>query len=205
MYEINEFVDRVEFLNPATFPNQPTELLVESAHLWERTPASLAQVFDYNELMALETIASASENLQVIEFPHSLAKRARLESGFTANQKTWILRPKTLFRLRRSSMYMRELDTSYTIGSARSLTPAQIQVQASRDYRNRIVQDCNQRLNIMRRYSYGGHPATSFFQEHVDALQDVQHMRRIVGGTYFQVRQLIRVTPQEIIWKDTLV
>jgi hypothetical protein len=184
VYEINEFVDRVAFLDPNIFPNQPTELLIESAHLWERTPVSLAQVFDYNELMALEKIASTSGNLQVIEFPHSLAKRARLECGFKSNQKDMDPQSQVLFRLRRSSITMRELDTSYTISPARTLTPAQNSVQSKRDYRNQIVQDCNQRLNIMRRYDYGGIPVHTFFQEHVDAMEDVQHMRRIIEGTY---------------------
>ena len=184
VYEINGFVDRVAFLDPATFPTQPTELLIESAHLWERTPASLAQVFDYNELMALEGIASSSSNLQVVEFPHSLAKRARLETGFTAKQKDMDPQAQVLFRLRRPSMHMRELDTSYTIGSARTLTTAQLQVQAKREYRNQIVRECNQRLNIMRRYDYGETPAPGFFQEHVDAIADVRHMRRIVDETY---------------------
>jgi hypothetical protein len=184
VYEINGFVDRVAFLNPATFPNKPTELLIESAHLWERTPASLAQVFDYSELVALETIASTSGNLQVIEFPHSLAKRARLESGFMAGQKDMDPQAQALFRIRRSAMHMRELDTSYAIGPARSLTSAQLQVQARREYRSQIVQECNQRLNIMRRHDYGVTPAQSFFQEHIDALEDVQHMRRIIEATY---------------------
>ena len=184
IYEIDGFVDRVAFLNPVTFPPQPTELLIESAHLWERTPASLAQVFDYNELMALEDIASTLENLQVVEFPHSLAKRARLESGFAAAQKDMDPQAQALFRLRRSSIHMRELDTSYAIGSARSLTRNQIRVQGKRDYRNRIVQECNQRLNIMRRYDYGRTPPPSFFQEHIDAVADVQHMIRIIEGTY---------------------
>ena len=184
IYEIDGFVDRLAFLNPSTFPSQPTELLIESAHLRERTPASLAQVFDYNELQALEGLASTRGDLQVVEFPHSLAKRARLESGFLEDQKDMDPQAQALFRLRRSSMYMRELDTSYCISSARGLTADQQRVQAKRDYRSRIVQECNQRLNIMRRYNYGQTATPVFFQEHVDAIADVDHMFRIVEATY---------------------
>jgi hypothetical protein len=184
VYELSGFLDRGVFLDSATYPNLPTELLIESAHLWERTPASLAQVFVYDELVILEDIARMMNNLTVVEFPHSLAKRARLECGFGDPQKDMDPQAQALFRLRRPSIPMRELNTSHAINTARPLTVDQSRIQAKRDYRAQIVRECNQRLNIMRRYGYGNSTPSSFFQEHIDAMDDVAHMLRIVQSTY---------------------
>lgn len=81
-------LDRDAFLAGAAWQpaEGPTRLVVEHAHLHERTGLSVAQVYPYAELCRLHEQA-VKDGVEIVAFPQRLTLRARKEGGFESKEQ----------------------------------------------------------------------------------------------------------------------
>lgn len=79
-------VSKTDMLNGALWSNGPIRLVIEHAHLHERGPLSVAQVYNRVELEQF-WVASQDAGAKIQAFPQRLTQRARTEGGYTSKEE----------------------------------------------------------------------------------------------------------------------
>ncbi len=79
-------VSREDMLNGILWSSGPVRLVIEHAHLHERGPLSVAQVYDSDEL-AQFWASTQDVGAQIQAFPQRLTERARVEGEYTSKEE----------------------------------------------------------------------------------------------------------------------
>lgn len=133
------FASREEMLDGTAWGRKKVNLIIENAHLHERRPLSVAQVYTADELVTLYNNA-LNTGTTVLAFPQRLSQRARVESKITSKSED----PKAIAKF---VMNHPEI-------ALKRWRPLRQKDKELHEVMNAIRADMTERLNIMRSSNY---------------------------------------------------